>query len=72
MPPRKNKEKRMFGIDRMKPAELEQYFKNLQKIESAADRHIAMDFAMTEVLSGLGYGDAVKIFRDTDKFYGGD
>lgn len=33
------------------------------------DTHIAMDELMTKILISLGYGEGVKIFNDTPKWY---
>lgn len=32
-------------------------------------RHMLMDDFMCEILNNLGYGEVVKIFEDTDKWY---
>ena len=42
----------------------------LSNTEDLELRHISMDRAMYELLKQLGYDEAVRIFKDTDKWYG--
>lgn len=55
----------------MNPQEFYKKMKELAEIEDfdEEDLHVDMDDLMCRVLTDLGYGDGIKIFNETPKWY---
>ena len=51
------------------PEELAKEMKEIAKCVWGEERHVRADAALCETLEALGYGEAVKIFDDMDKWY---
>ena len=58
-----------MAIEAKTPEELAQEMKEIAKCIWTEERHLQGDAALCETLKALGYGEAVQIFYDMDKWY---
>lgn len=59
----------MVAIEAKTPEELAQEMKEIAKCIWTEERHLQGDAALCETLKALGYGEAVQIFCNMDKWY---